>query len=74
MKAKTSQKKDEMRSEYDFDYSKAIRGKYHRRLAKEKTNIVALEPDVAQAFRSSDAVNDALRSLLQISKSIHAAR
>ncbi|MGH9786145.1 MAG: hypothetical protein ACRD88_18395 [Terriglobia bacterium] len=58
----------EMRAEYEFDYSKAVRGKYYRRLLKEGANVVVLEPDVAKAFRSSAAVNDALRSLLNVSE------
>jgi hypothetical protein len=29
---------DELRPEYDFDYSKAIRGKYYRRLLEEGSN------------------------------------
>ena len=68
MKAKNSATPDDMRSEYDFDYSKAVRGKYHRRLLKEGANVVVLEPDVAKAFRSSAAVNEALRSLLRMSE------
>jgi hypothetical protein len=56
---------DELRPEYDFDYSKAVRGKYYRRLLKEGSNVVVLEPDVAKAFPNSDAVNDALRSVLK---------
>ena len=59
---------DGMRSEYDFDYSTAIRGKYYRRLLKEGANIAVLDPDVAKAFRSSAAVNEALRSLLRMSE------
>jgi len=59
---------DDMRPEYDFDYSKAVRGKYYRRLLKEGANVVVLEPDVAKAFRSSAAVNEALRSLLRMFK------
>jgi hypothetical protein len=58
-----------MRSEYIFDYTKAVRGKYYRRLLKEGANVVVLEPDVAKAFHGSAAVNDALRSLLQVSES-----
>ena len=61
-------KRDEMRDEYAFDYSKAVRGKHFQRLMKEGANVVVLEPDVAKAFRGSAAVNDALRSLLQVSK------
>jgi hypothetical protein len=57
-----------MRPEYEFDYSTAIRGKYYRRLLKEGANVVVLEPDVAKAFRSSAAVNEALRSLLRMSE------
>ena len=57
---------DKMRSEYDFDYSKAVRGKYHKRLLAEKSSIIVLEPDVAQAFQDSEAVNTALRSLLEL--------
>ena len=60
--------RSEMRPEYEFDYSTAIRGKYYRRLMKEGANVVVLEPDVAKAFRTSAAVNDALRSLLKVSE------
>ena len=42
-----------MRAEYDFDYSKAVRGKHYRRLLKEGAKVVVLDPDVAKAFRSS---------------------
>ncbi len=34
----------------------------------ESANVAVLEPDVAKVFRSSAAVNEALRSLLQISE------
>ena len=68
MKAKNAIESDDMRSEYDFDYSKAVRGKYYRRLLKEGANVVVLDPDVAKAFRSSAAVNEALRSLLKMSE------
>jgi len=65
MKPKAKDVADELRPEYTFDYSKAVRGKYHRRLLKEGSNVVVLEPDVAKAFPNSDAVNDALRSVLK---------
>jgi len=65
MKPKAKDVADELRPEYDFDYSKAVRGKYYRRLLKEGSNVVVLEPDVAKAFPNSDAVNDALRSVLK---------
>ena len=58
--------RDKMRTEYDFDYGKAVRGKYHKRLLAEKSSVIILEPDVAEAFRDSEAVNAALRSLLEL--------
>ena len=38
-----------MRAEYDFDYSKAERGKYFKRLLNEGSNVVVLDRDVAKA-------------------------
>lgn len=61
-------KPDEMRNEYRFDYSRAVRGKHFQRLIREGANVVVLEPDVAEVFHGSAAVNDALRSLLKSSK------
>ena len=49
-----------MREEYDF--SKGIRGKYADRFT-EGTVLVLLEPDVAKAFPTAEAVNEALREL-----------
>lgn len=69
MKTKTQKAHDELRPEYDFDYSKAIRGKYYKRLSEGGSNIVVLEPDVAKAFSTSTAVNKALRSLLDFTRS-----
>jgi len=60
---------DELRPEYDFDYSKAVRGKYYKRLIEEGANVVVLEPDIAKAFGDSSSVNEALRSLLNLTRS-----
>jgi len=68
MKAKGKKSIDELRPEYNFDYSKAIRGKYYKRILEEGANVVMLEPDVAKVFVNSAAVNDALRSLLDLTK------
>jgi hypothetical protein len=56
---------DDLRPEYDFDYSKAVRGKYYKRLLREGSNVVVLERDIAKAFPNSAAVNDALRSVIK---------
>lgn len=68
MRTKSASLSEDMRPEYDFDYSKAVRGKYYRRLLKEGANVAVLEPDVAKAFRNSATVNEALRSLLRMSE------
>ena len=68
MKSKASS--DEMRPEYSFDYSKAVRGKYYKRILKEGSNVVVLEPDIAKAFPTSAAVNDALRVVLQAARAV----
>jgi hypothetical protein len=69
MKDKSKNINDEMRPEYDFDYSKAVWGKYNDRLHKEGSNIVVLDADVAKSFRDSAAVNKALRTLLSTTHS-----
>ena len=69
MKNRSKKIQDELRPEYNFDYSKAVRGKYYKRLMEEGSNVVVLEPDVAKAFQDSASVNEALRSLLDITRS-----
>jgi hypothetical protein len=56
----------EMRSEYDF--SGGVRGKYYEAY-QQSTNVIVLDPDVAEIFRDSAAVNEALRLLAKIAKS-----
>jgi len=50
----------------DYDFSSGVRGKYAVRYA-EGTNVVVLSPDVAEIFPDSQAVNEALRTLVRIS-------
>jgi hypothetical protein len=64
-KAKDRQLKDTLREEYDF--SGAVRGKYHAKYL-ESTNVVVLDPDVAAGFKNAEAVNNALRALLRIAR------
>ncbi len=68
MKPKTEKASDELRPEYDFDYSKAVRGKYYKQLIKEGSNVIVLDPDLAKSFSDSAAVNEALRSLLNLTR------
>ena len=46
----------------EYDFRKGVRGKYARRYA-QGTNVVVLEPDVAEVFHSPGQVNEALRGL-----------
>ena len=69
MKDRGKKKSDELRPEYDLDYSKAVRGKYYKRLLEEGSNVVVLDPDVSEAFHDSASVNEALRSLLDLTRS-----
>lgn len=65
MKPKRTNHVAQMRAEYDFDYSKAARGKYYKRLLKGGSNVVVLDRDVARAFPDSASVNKALRTVLK---------
>lgn len=65
---------DTMREEYDFDYSKAVWGKSAKKLLEEGANIVVIQPDVFAVFPDSASVNEALRSLIELSKKAGAAK
>ena len=57
---------DELRPKYRrSDFGKLMRGKYAARVATE-TNVVVLEPELAEAFPNAMAVNEALRGLLDV--------
>lgn len=56
---------EDMLPEYDF--TGAIRGKYYERY-RQGTNVILLDPDVAEVFRDATAVNDALRRLVSLAR------
>jgi len=67
-KESAKQRGDELRREYDLARLKGgMRGKYYQRAAAG-TNLVLLEPDVAQSFPDSVSVNRALRLLRDVAK------
>jgi hypothetical protein len=68
-KVKNNQSNDELRPEYDFDFSKAVTGKYYGTLLKERSIVIILEPDLAESFHDSVSVNKALRLLLKFKNS-----
>ena len=57
--------RDDLRTEYDF--SAGVRGKHHEAYRKG-TNVVFLDPDVAEVFKDSTTVNTALRLLLKLAR------
>ncbi len=70
MKKPSPRVSDELRAEYKLsDFPDGlVRGKYASRIAAG-SNIVVLDPKLANAFPTSAAVNSALRSLLRLANS-----
>lgn len=52
-----------MREEYDF--SQEVRGKYAKAY-HQGSNVIVLDPDVAERFPNAESVNQALRSLANL--------
>lgn len=65
---KTKAGSDELRPEYQrADFGQMVRGKYALR-CRESSNIVVISPDVQKAFPNAQAVNDALRGLIELAQ------
>ena len=60
---KKAVKEEGLRSEYRFDYRKSKANRFASRMS-EATVAIVLEPDVAAVFKSSEAVNALLRSII----------
>ena len=60
---------DDLRPEYNLPQllKGGVRGKYAERY-RAGSNLVLLAPDVAQAFPTEEAVNQALRLVIQLAK------
>ena len=59
-----------MRAEYDFASMKGgVRGKYAGQY-RAGTNLVLLDPKLAEAFPTDEAVNKALRAVLNMTKAV----
>jgi len=62
-RASGNRQADELRPEYDLSRLKGgVRGKYHQR-ALTGTNLVLIEPELAEVFPDTESVNRALRLL-----------
>jgi hypothetical protein len=64
---------DDVKDHYDFDYSKAKPNRFAERLAQDSL-MVALDPDMAAIFPTSEAVNEALRVLAAAAKNLSATK
>ena len=60
---KKQTKREALRSEYRFDYSKSKPNRFAAKMSEGAIAIV-LEPDVAAVFKSSKTVNALLRSVI----------
>ena len=68
--SKRKETENDLRPEYDFASMKGgVRGKYVSRLRKG-SNVVVLEPEIAAAFPSDAAVNEALRGVLNTTRAV----
>lgn len=56
--------RDELRTEYEFDFQKSRPNRFASRIGKTAVAVV-LEPDVAQVFDSAKSVNRLLRSVIE---------
>ena len=62
-KGRAKRTSDALRSEYDLSQLKGgVRGKYYRQ-ATAGTNLVLVEPELAEVFPDTESVNRALRLL-----------
>ncbi len=62
-RASENRQPDELRPEYDLSKLKGgVRGKYYQR-ALTGTNLVLIEPELAEVFPDTESVNRALRLL-----------
>ena len=62
-KATSPDTSDDLRAEYDFDYTKSRPNRFASR-ASGSVVAVVLEPDVASVFGTSESVNRALRAVI----------
>jgi hypothetical protein len=68
-KKSKDEKSDDLRPEYDLRelLKNGVQGKYADRF-QEGTNLVLLDSDVAETFPNDEAVNEALRLVIKLTK------
>ncbi|OFV87152.1 MAG: hypothetical protein A2V74_09550 [Acidobacteria bacterium RBG_16_70_10] len=69
-KASKHEPDDDLLPEYDFSsLTGGVRGKYYERY-RAGVNLALLEPEIAKAFPTDAAVNEALRRALRATKAL----
>jgi hypothetical protein len=73
-KTRVNRPSDDLRAEYDLTQLKGgVRGKYYRQ-ATAGTNLVLVEPELAEVFPDTESVNRALRLLADTAEAAAAER
>ena len=69
MRKRSASTTDELRPEYDLTelLKGSVRGKYAKRY-EAGTNLVLIEPEIHNVFKTEKAVNDAPRLVLELRK------
>lgn len=62
-------REDDYEMDAEYDFSNSVRNPYAARF-REGTRQVQLDADVSAAFPDSQSVNEALRGLIKIAKSV----
>lgn len=61
----SSQNEDDLAPEYAFDYTKAKSNRFAPQDSSSKITVIVLDEDIARFFPTSEAVNNALRNLIE---------
>jgi hypothetical protein len=61
----SSQNEDDLALEYAFDYTKAKPNRFATQDSSSKITVIVLDEDIARFFPTSEAVNNALRNLIE---------
>ena len=61
----SSDNEDDFATEYTFDYTKAKPNRFATRDSNSTMTVIVLDEDIAQFFPTSEAVNKALRQLIE---------
>ena len=61
----TPDDRDDLEAEYAFDYTKAKPNRFAAQDSRSKMTVIVLDEDIAQVFPTSEAVNKALRHLIE---------